>query len=237
MHRIDGPGAVSNLFTEGDPSVPQMATVVSAAWLNDVQENLARAIEAAGITPVKADYDQLRRAITLLSGSGEIGEVKLWPSEILPTSGDWMECDGSALPIVDYPALYAAIGGSAFGSALSGYFRLPNVRGRVVRGWDHGAGVDPDAALRNGGDHVGSTQEDAIRKHNHPTGSNTGKADGGASVVDPGTWNSANALIYNAYTQDFNVTTGKTATEMNNVPKALETRMKNIAFMFIIRWR
>lgn len=63
MHRIDGPGAVNGLFTEGDPTAPQMATVVSADWLNDVQENLARAIESAGITPVKGDYNQLAQAI------------------------------------------------------------------------------------------------------------------------------------------------------------------------------
>jgi len=234
MHRIDGPGAVNNLFTEGDPSVPQMATVVTAAWLNDVQENLARAIEAAGITPVKGDYDQLRQAITLLSGAGEVGEIRLWSSETLPASGDWLECDGSALLIVDYPALYAVVG-NTFGAAPAGYFRLPNVRGRVPRGWDHGAGVDPDAALRSGGDHVGSTQEDAIRKHNHPLGGVVGTAGGVTGVVDAQAWNNGS---YNYYTADFvRSSDGLQAAAFSDVPQGLETRMKNIAFMYIIRWR
>jgi len=234
MHRIDGPGAVNNLFSEGDPSVPQMATVVTAPWLNDVQENLTRAIEAAGITPVKGDYDQLRRAILHLSGSGEIGEARLWPSETLPASGDWMECDGSSLLIVDYPTLHGVLG-DAFGAAPPGYFKLPDFRGRAPRGWDHGAGVDPDAALRAGGDHVGSTQEDAIKKHNHPLGGAVGTAAGGTGVVDVQAWDNS---PYNYYSKDFQVTSDKNgASALANVPAASETRMKNIALMFIIRWR
>jgi len=51
MHRIDGPNyAPGNLFTEGDPLVPTPATVVTDDWLNDVQENIAQAIEGAGTT-------------------------------------------------------------------------------------------------------------------------------------------------------------------------------------------
>jgi len=234
MHRIDGPGAVNNLFTEGDPTVPQMATVVTAIWLNDVQENLTRAIEAAGITPVKGDFDQLRRAITLLSGSGEIGEGKIWFSETLPASGDWLECNGSALLILDYPALYAALG-SAWGTAPAGYFRLPDLRGVVPRGWDHGRGKDPDAAQRVGGDHVGSSQDDAVRKHNHPMGGVVGTAGGGTGVPDAQAWNNG---PYNYYTKDFGVSSdGVAAGAFANVPAASETRMKNVNVMFLIRWR
>lgn len=234
MHRIDGPGAVNSLFTEGDPTVPQMATVVSAAWLNDVQENLVRTIEAAGITPVKGDYDQLRQAIGLLSGAGMVGEGRLWMSETLPASGDWLECDGSSLLIVDYPALHAVLG-TTWGAAPAGYFRLPDLRGVVPRGWDHGRGKDPDAALRTGGDHVGSSQDDAIKRHNHPMGGVVGTAGGGTGVPDAQAWNNA---TYNYYTRDFIVSSdGLQAGAFANVPMAAETRMKNVSVMFIIRWR
>ena len=41
MHRIDTSTATSDgLFTEADPLVPTPATVVSADWLNSVQEEL-----------------------------------------------------------------------------------------------------------------------------------------------------------------------------------------------------
>lgn len=237
MHRIDGPGAVNNLFTEGDPSVPQMATVVTAPWLNDVQENLARAIEAAGITPVKGDYDQLRQAVLLLSGSGEIGEGKIWFSETLPPSGDWMECDGSSLLIVDYPLLYAAIG-NTWGAALAGYFKLPDIRGDFLRGWDHGRGRDPDAATRTGGDHVASTQTDQIKLHAHTLGGTNGGGTSGVRV-DPQGWNNYNGG-YNCYTEDTINTAAPTDGSANTyamVPRGQETRSKNVAVMFIIRWR
>lgn len=64
MHRIDAAGyAAGNLFTDGNPSTGTPATVVDAAWLNDIQENLAQLIEAAGIVLSKGDYTQLLKAI------------------------------------------------------------------------------------------------------------------------------------------------------------------------------
>ena len=64
MHRIDAAGAApGNLFTDGNPSTGTPATVVDAAFLNDVQENLAQMIEAAGIVLSKGDYTQLLKAI------------------------------------------------------------------------------------------------------------------------------------------------------------------------------
>lgn len=64
MHRIDAAGyAAGNLFTDGNPSTGTPATVVDAAWLNDIQENLAQLIEAAGIALSKGDYTQLLKAV------------------------------------------------------------------------------------------------------------------------------------------------------------------------------
>lgn len=64
MHRIDAPGyAVGNTFTDGNPSTGTPATIVDAAWLNDVQENVAQVIEASGLTLSKGDYTQLLKAI------------------------------------------------------------------------------------------------------------------------------------------------------------------------------
>lgn len=64
MHRIDAAGfSVGNLFTDGNPSTGTPATVVDAAWLNDLQENVAQLVEAAGIVLSKGDYTQLLKAI------------------------------------------------------------------------------------------------------------------------------------------------------------------------------
>lgn len=65
MHRIDTPTATSdNRFTEGDPTIPVAATVVSADWLNAVQEELAAVITGAGLELDKADNAQLWQAVS-----------------------------------------------------------------------------------------------------------------------------------------------------------------------------
>lgn len=69
MHRTDGQGHVNGQFTEGNPADGQQATQVTAAWLNDIQNNVAHVIEQAGIELAKGDAEQLYDAIiALLAG-------------------------------------------------------------------------------------------------------------------------------------------------------------------------
>jgi hypothetical protein len=63
MHRIDGPGHVGNTFVEGDPLIPQEATIVTAAWTNAVQEEIANVVEDNGLVLDKADNTQLLQSI------------------------------------------------------------------------------------------------------------------------------------------------------------------------------
>ncbi|NET44903.1 tail fiber protein [Okeania sp. SIO2B3] len=87
----------------------------------------------------------------------------------------WLVCDGDAYLRDEYSELYQIIGGS-FGTGDNvTTFNVPDLRGRFVRGVDHGAGQDPDAEGRtesapgsNTGDKVGSYQEDAVGPHTHP---------------------------------------------------------------------
>lgn len=67
MHRIDTDGHVANQFSEGDPSVGQPGTKIGATWLTAVQEEIANAIEDAGLVLSKPDNDQLVAAIKLLA--------------------------------------------------------------------------------------------------------------------------------------------------------------------------
>lgn len=78
----------------------------------------------------------------------------------------WLLCNGEQYPISDYPQLFHIIGTYYGTSTQSGGFVVPDLRGRFVRGVDHGAERDPDAAQRtpsgpggNVGDHVGSVQK------------------------------------------------------------------------------
>lgn len=66
MHRIDTAGHVGNRFSDGNPAIGQQATVVDAAFLNAIQENIAGVIEGAGIALLKGDETQLYDAVTAL---------------------------------------------------------------------------------------------------------------------------------------------------------------------------
>lgn len=69
MHRTDAPGNLSGQFSDGNPygTPPTGGAIVSAAWLNDVQENLSQAIEAANLELEKGNGAQLLEAIKALA--------------------------------------------------------------------------------------------------------------------------------------------------------------------------
>ena len=72
MHRVDTPGNLNGLFFDGNPAAGQPATQLLAAWFNDVQENIARVIEDAGIELAKGEYTQLSDAIVAIV-AGAVG--------------------------------------------------------------------------------------------------------------------------------------------------------------------
>lgn len=84
-----------------------------------------------------------------------------------------LECDGSAVSRTTYDQLFSSIGTNYGVGDGSTTFNLPDFRGMFIRGWDHGAGNDPDAASRtapnggNTGDNVGSYQSFAVESHAH----------------------------------------------------------------------
>lgn len=86
----------------------------------------------------------------------------------------YLLCDGTAYSRASFPDLYAVIA-KAWGAGISeASFRVPDLRGRFLRGVDGTAGVDPDKAARtaaypggNTGNNVGSAQSDQFRSHVH----------------------------------------------------------------------
>ena len=103
MHRIDHETATSdNKFTEGNPTVPIPATVVTDDWLNAVQEEIAGAIEASGQTLDKSNNNQLAAAFgsvtnpkryrwTLSAAVAANGQITL------PSSGQYTVGKGARL--------------------------------------------------------------------------------------------------------------------------------------------
>jgi|GEM_PF-5455950 len=86
----------------------------------------------------------------------------------------WLPCFGQELNVLQYPELYNTIHETWGSSAPHISFRVPDLAGVILRGWNHGAGRDPDVAGRasmypNGehGDKVGTYEADALQFHSH----------------------------------------------------------------------
>jgi len=80
MRRTEALGNDSNLYTEGNPTLGIPATVVGAIELNNIQEEIAETIEAAGITldQTGVTFTQLRDAIlSLISSGGTQGSIAI----------------------------------------------------------------------------------------------------------------------------------------------------------------
>lgn len=204
--------------------------------LNQLQGAIALKLDASqkgvpsGVASLGADGKILREQLS--PSELPVGMIAAFGLETLPAGTSWMECDGAELPAEDYPDLFGAIGYAFGGTGLN--FKLPDLRGTFLRGWDHGRGKDPNAATRTGGDHVGSEQACAVQKHMHPTGANTGKADGGASLHDPGTWDTSQ---YKTGTIDYSLSDAQVSSVFPYAPRGPETRPVNVAVMYCIKWR
>lgn len=76
----------------------------------------------------------------------------------------WLLCEGGVVSQTTYAALYAIVG-STFntGGEGVGNFRLPDIRGKFIRGLDGGRGVDSGRSL-------GNTQSGQRGGHTHAAG-------------------------------------------------------------------
>lgn len=164
------------------------------------------------------------------------------PKSNIPTG--WLYCDGTSYASTGmYGKLYTAIGFS-WGND-GGKFRVPDLRGYFLRGWDDGAGIDPDKASRvakytggNTGDAIGTYQTDIYGSHNH---SGTTSTDGnhrhpiGVRGYDTNGTDGADGSgddpnIYTKYAGDHNHTLNINASGGN------ETRPENASVIFIIKY-
>ncbi|MCG8433594.1 MAG: phage tail protein [Gammaproteobacteria bacterium] len=146
----------------------------------------------------------------------------------------WLVCDGRAVAVCRYPELFRVIG-NVWGKKDTGHFYLPDLRGRFVRGVnagakDDGKPRDPQADERKPsqsdgwkGNQVGSVQQDALETHvhNYQMAFVSGMGDKGDPV----------------YGKDKSQPTSTPLTTGTNPARvSTETRPKNIAVNFLIRY-
>jgi hypothetical protein len=135
-----------------------------------------------------------------------VGTIIAYAS-ITPPQG-WLYCNGQNLIRTTYAELFAVIG-CTFGCPDANTFKVPDLRGEFIRGFDDGRGVDP-------GRKFGSWQADEFRSHNHsykyePVGRDSGKKDS----LGPNVWK---GFLYTDYTG------------------GSETRPRNVALSYMIKY-
>lgn len=74
-----------------------------------------------------------------------VGAIVAFAGSQSPGKG-WLRCDGSEYEVSLYKELYARIG--TLNGGDGSHFRVPDCRGRFLRGVSHGTGRDPEAATR-----------------------------------------------------------------------------------------
>jgi microcystin-dependent protein len=167
-----------------------------------------------GLVPAPAAGDTA--AARFLSASGTfaaavpVGSVTMYAANTAPTG--WLECSGAAVSRTTYAGLFAAIG-TVFGTGDgSTTFNLPDMRGEFARGWDNGRGVDPARAF-------GSAQADELEAHVHSVQPPAASGEAGSGLTTTGSGGVETITAYDT------ASTGGT-----------ETRPRNIALMFIIKF-
>ena len=221
-HYLRADVTLPNTFKDGD--------TLSAKSINDNFATVATGINTLGATVTTLQG-------TVAGNTTPPGSVIAFAGSV-PPSG-WLVCDGSAVSRTQYPALYATLGVTyGIGDAMT-TFNLPDYRGRFLRGVDHGAKTDPDAADRKavgggvGADAVGTMQDDAFKSHNHTGHSGTEeKYTRNGLWYDGPTWAADNGSSFGL----MNSIGGGSHTHPIPPEGGNETRPKNAAVDFIIKY-
>ena len=164
----------------------------------------------------------------------------------------YLECNGQSVSRTTFAALFAVIG-TQYGASNSSTFKVPDLRGEFIRGFDNGRGVDS-------GRSVASSQSHQHPQHNHAvSASSTAGAHshslnyqrkhvedtGGAAITDirreGGDGDGGSQTFTNDTTSGFmnnasiTVSTSINQSNRGGTSNSSETRPRNIAMMYVIK--
>jgi len=230
---VSGLGSLATKSSVGDAEVSS----ISVSRISDLAATLANYILKSDVPDCPAN--------TFLTKSGgvyscaSVGD-SVPTGTVIPFAGSncpsgYLLADGSAVSRTTYSNLFSVISSSHGSGDGITTFRLPDYRGRFLRGVDGTAGNDPDKASRtamntggNTGNNVGSIQGDAIRNITGTldnlaaySGSSGAFTDGGAAGVhNDGGGAGRRTYVFNA---------------ANQVPTGSDNRPKNAYINFCIK--
>jgi phage-related tail fiber protein len=216
------PGAPS----VGYPQEGASPTIPGAYWYHMMTEELRAVVIAGGLAEDAAVLTQVRDAIAAMIAAATTaspfpaGSVVFVGQGSAPTG--FLKANGAVVSQTTYAALFAAYG-TAFntGGEGAGNFRLPDLRGEFVRGWDDSRGIDTSRVL-------GSLQLDALQGHWHELRADgTGAGSGGGYMGLQSGGSSLMAQAVKALVSD----------GTNGTPRiAAESRPRNVAFLACVKY-
>ena len=134
------------------------------------------------------------------------GSIQAMATQVVPLG--YLKANGQVVSRTTFARLFAVIG-TTFntGGETSQQFRLPDLRGEFIRGWDDGRGVDSGRTL-------GSEQGQAIQSHDHvmPSTDVSTSAGSGTKVIG-----------------------GANQGQVTLATGGAETRPRNVALMYVIK--
>lgn len=159
--------------TEKGILIPRMTALERLTISNPIADGLMvyQTDDVKGFYFYDATASSWERVLKQTIDAVPIGAIFTFPMATAPTG--YLVCDGSAVSRTTYADLFAVLG-TAYGNGDgSTTFNLPDYRGQFLRGYDDGAGNDPDAAARQDrgdgtvGDYVGTIQDGEMANHLH----------------------------------------------------------------------
>jgi len=172
----------------------------------DIKKDLVKNNESVLDTKVTLDFitDNINKTMipigTILAYSGESS-----------VPSNFTICDGKLLSVIDYRELSIILNGKFNkGDETPDQFRVPDLRGIFIRGFDNDKGIDRNRKF-------GSVQDQSIQNHSHTFNPNVDCVSG-------------NIFCHYA-------TIWSTVGWINNYDYSTETRPKNIALNYIIKIR
>lgn len=135
------------------------------------------------------------------------GAVMYFANTEIPVG--WLPAEGGTYSRTTYANLYQAIGVTYGAGDGSTTFRVPDLRGEFIRGWDNGRGVDVGRGM-------GSSQADMLKAHTHTV--------------------QGTPLTINGPHPDYTYSTNWNGTNTSGSTGGTETRPRNIAMRAFIKY-
>lgn len=162
-------------------------------------------------------YDGTKWVKLDLGGSVSIGSIETFAGVAAKIPEGYLLCNGQEISRLDYSDLFEVIG-TTYGSTSGTTFKVPDLRGEFIRGFDAGRGVDSGRAF-------GSSQADLTKlplpKYSHGYGFSTN----GVMNNIPNSFVTTDDLISSGNPVGYHL-----------IPNDVETRPRNIAMNYIIKY-